>query len=71
MCCLTHSFSSSFFSLSVNSNSTSVFFKHACHACPGADKMWAGSSLYISMHLSLQFSNTSASNAVSDLTYKS
>ena len=22
----------------INSNSTSVFFKHACHANPGADK---------------------------------
>ena len=54
-----------------NSNSTLVFFKHACHANPGADKKWAGSSSYISMHLSLKFSNTSASNAVSDWTYKS
>ena len=58
-------------SLSVNnSNSTLVFFKHACHANPGADKKWAGSSSYISMHLSLKFSNTSASNNVSDWTYR-
>ena len=43
-------------SLSVNnSNSNWVFFKHACHANPGADKKWAGSSSYISMHLSLKF----------------
>ena len=58
-------------SLSVNnSNSTVVFFKQSCHACPGADKKWAGSSSYLSMHLSLKFSNTSASNNVSDWTYR-
>ena len=32
-------------SLSVsNSSFTPVFFKQACHANPGADKKWAGSS---------------------------
>ena len=34
-----------------NSNSTSVFFKQACQINPGADRKWAGSSSYISMHL--------------------
>ena len=48
-----------------NSNFTFVLFKHACHANPGADKKWAGSSLYISIHLFLIFSNTSASKNVS------
>ena len=36
----------------------------ACHANPGANKKLAGSSPYISIHLSLKFSNTSASNNV-------
>ena len=59
-------------SLSVNnSNSTSVFFRHACHANPGADRKCAGSSRYISMHLSLKFSYTSASSIASLWTYKS
>ena len=31
----------------------------ACHANPGANKKLAGSSPYISIHLSLKFSNTS------------
>ena len=48
-----------------NSSSTPVFFKQACHANPGADKRWAGSSSYISVHLFLKFSNTSASNNAS------
>ena len=39
-----------------NSNSTFVFFKRACHANPGAYKKLAGSSSYISIHLSLKFS---------------
>ena len=43
-----------------NSNSTSSFFKNACHANPRADKKWAGSSSYISIHLFLKFPNTSA-----------
>ena len=50
----------------INSNSILVFFKHAFHANPGALKKRAGSSSYLSMHLSLKFSNTSASNDVSD-----
>ena len=48
-----------------NSKFTFVFFKHAYHANPGADKKWEGSSPYISMHVSLTFSKTSASNDVS------
>ena len=42
-----------------------VFFKQACHANPGADKKWTGSSCYISIHLFVKLSNTSASNDVS------
>ena len=45
-----------------NSNFATVFFKQACHANIGADKKWAGSSSYISRHLFLKFSKTSASN---------
>ena len=41
-----------------------MIFKHACHANPGADKKWAGSSLYISIHLFLKFSNTSVSENI-------
>ena len=48
-----------------NSSSTPVFLKQACHANPGAYKRWAGSSSYISIHLFLKFSNTSASNNAS------
>ena len=48
-------------SISVNnSNFTLVFFKQACPANPDAGKKWAGSSLYISIHLFLKISNTSA-----------
>ena len=54
-----------------NSNFTLVFLRQACNANLGADKKWAGSSLYILIHLSLKFSNTSASNNVSLLTCKS
>ena len=39
-----------------NSNFISVFLKHACHANPGVNKKQEGSSLYIPMHLSLNFS---------------
>ena len=59
-------------SISVNNSYfTFVFFKYACHANPGADKKWAGSSSYISIQLSLNFSKTSASNNISHWTYKS
>ena len=52
-------------SMSVNNSKfTPVFLKQACHAYPDADKEWAGSSSYISIHLSLKFSNISASNNV-------
>ena len=53
-----------------NSISTSLFLKQGCHTNPGADKNWAGSSSYISIHFFLKFSNTSASNNVSLWTYK-
>ena len=49
-----------------NSNSTLVFFRHACHANPGAHTKYAGSSWYMLSHTFLKFSNTSASNNVSD-----
>ena len=42
------------------SNMTLVFYKAACHADPGAGRNFAGSSLYISRHIFLKFSNTSA-----------
>ena len=48
-------------SISVN-NSIFVIFKHAFHANPGADKTWAGSSTYISIHLLRKLLNKSASN---------
>ena len=38
-------------SISINNfNLTPVFFKQACHANPGADGEWAGSSSYVLMH---------------------
>ena len=62
MYCLTNSASNSFFdrqSISIfvnNSNFTLVFFKHACHANPGADKKWAGSrTIYFSTLISKPF----------------
>ena len=47
-----------------NSIFTTVFFKHSCRANPGAEKKYEGSSLYISMHLSLNFSKACASKSV-------
>ena len=42
--------------ISVNNFSfTSVILKQACHANPGADRRWTGSSLSISIHLFLKF----------------
>ena len=44
MYCITYSASDAFFNINNisisanNSNSSSVFFKQACHASPGADK---------------------------------
>ena len=59
-------------SISVNnSNFTPAFFKQACYANPGADKKWAESNSYISIHLLLKFSITSATNNVSLWTLKS
>ena len=37
----------------ISSNFTPAFFKQACHANPSADRNWAGSSSYISIHLIL------------------
>ena len=54
-------------SISVSSYSfTLVFFRPACHLNPGPDRKCAGSSSYISIHVFLNLSNTSASNNVSD-----
>ena len=50
-----------------NSNITSVSFKAACHANPGAERNFAGSR----RHISLKFSETSAKSSVSFLKYKS
>ena len=59
-------------SLSVNkTNFILVSFKRASHINPGADKKWVGSSSYISIHLFLKPSNTSASNNVSLWTHRS
>ena len=71
MCCLANSTLIAFsiinnISVSVNdSSSTFVFFKQACHANPGADTKYTGSSSYISRHIFLKFSYISASNNVS------
>ena len=40
---------------------TSVFFKAAFHANPGAETKWTGSLSYISIHLFQKISNISAS----------
>ena len=42
-----------------------VFFKAACHANPGGEINFEGSSSYILRHIFLKFSNTSANNNVS------
>ena len=44
-------------SMSVSNSKFTVvfFFKDACHANPGADKKFVGSSSYISMHVFLNF----------------
>ena len=46
-------------------------WKDACHDNPSAVRKWAGSSLYISRHIFLNFSITSAKNNVSLWIYKS
>ena len=69
MYCLTYSTFDAFpainnISLPVNNfNSTSVFFKHACHANHVADKELVGLNSYISTHLFRKLSNTSARNS--------
>ena len=40
-------------------------FRHACHADPGTDKIYAVSSSYISLHFSWKLSSTSANSSVS------
>ena len=49
-----------------NSSSTSVF-RHACHANPGPDKKYAGSSSYTSMNFLQKLSNTSANSSYDSL----
>ena len=72
MYCMTYSSTINNKSISVNnSNSTSIYFKHAFHADPGAYKKRAGSSWYIKIHLLRKPSNKSASSNVSLWTYKS
>ena len=46
-------------------NFTLAFLEAACHAYPKAGRNFAGSSSYISRHIFLKFSNTSANNKVS------
>ena len=53
------------------SNFNLVFFRTACHANPGADIKFTGSSLCISRHIFRKFSNSSANNNVLLWTYKS
>ena len=69
MYCMTYSTSNSFFNIINilffnNSNFTPTIIKQACHANPGADKKWAGSISYVSIHLFLKILNTSAGNNV-------
>ena len=47
------------------SHFTFVFFKAASYANPRAERNFAGSSLYICLHIFLKFSKTSANNNVS------
>ena len=54
-----------------NSKFIFAFFKHAGHDNPGADKKSEGSSPYISIHASVNYSKTSASNNASYWAYKS
>ena len=52
--------------MSVNySNTTLVFFKVACQANPGAEKIFTGSSSKITLQIFLKFSKTSANSNVS------
>ena len=46
-------------------NFTSVFFKVACHANPGAERNFVEPSSYILIQIFLKFSNTPAKNNVS------
>ena len=54
-----------------SSSSTLVFLRHARHANLGGNKKYAGSRLYISMHLLLKLSNTFANSSVSLCMYRS
>ena len=53
------------------SNFTLVFFKATCHANPGTERKFAGSSSYISRHTFLKLLNTVSNNNVSFWTFKS
>ena len=70
---ITYSFSNTFFNINNKLTSISkcsftfVFFEAACHANSGAVSKQAGSSAYISRHIS----NTSAKNTASPETHKS
>ena len=52
-----------------NSSITLVFLKATCHVNPGAKRNFAGSNSYISKHIFLKFSKTTATNNVSLLRY--
>ena len=54
-----------------NSNVTSVIFRHACNANPGADKKYARSGSFISIHLLQKFLNVFANSIVSLYKYRS
>ena len=49
---------------------TLVFYKTACHANPGAEKIFEGSSSYIPRHVFQKIPNISANNYVSLWIYK-
>ena len=51
------------------SNFTLFLFKAACHANPGAEGNYGGSSSYILRHIYQKFSDTSANNNVRLWTY--
>ena len=48
----------------IKSKFTLVFFKTACHANPGAEKNFQGSSSYISRHVFQKIPNVSDNNYV-------
>ena len=54
----------------IKSKFTLVFFKTACHANPGAEKNFQGSSSYISRHVFQKIPNVSDNNYVLLWIYK-